>query len=160
MSNSKPSVFVSSTCYDLRQVREDIRLFLEAIGYEPFLSEFDFFPVDPEKSVVENCFNVIDKHADLFVLLVGGRYGSLSEKGKSVTNLEFLRAKAKDVSTYAFVQKAILEILPVWESNPNGDFSAVVDSPKLFEFVRELIGSGKQWIFPFETAQDVTDTLK
>ena len=37
----KPSIFVSSTCYDLKQIRQDIREFIEAdLGYEAILSEF------------------------------------------------------------------------------------------------------------------------
>ena len=36
----KPSIFVSSTCYDLKQIRQDIREFIEAdLGYEAILSE-------------------------------------------------------------------------------------------------------------------------
>ena len=31
----KPSIFVSSTCYDLKQIRQDIREFIEAdLGYD------------------------------------------------------------------------------------------------------------------------------
>ena len=38
----KPSIFVSSTCYDLKQIRQDIREFIEAdLGYEAILSEYD-----------------------------------------------------------------------------------------------------------------------
>jgi len=43
----KPCVFVSSTCYDLKQVRADIRQFIEDRGMEPLLSEFSTFPVNP-----------------------------------------------------------------------------------------------------------------
>lgn len=46
----KPSIFVSSTCYDLKQIRRDIREFIEAdLGYEAILSEYDSFPIDPDK---------------------------------------------------------------------------------------------------------------
>lgn len=38
-----PTVFVSSTCFDLSQVRHDMKQFIETIGYEPLLSEFDSF---------------------------------------------------------------------------------------------------------------------
>ena len=35
----KPSLFVSSTCYDLKQMREDIRVFIEGLGLNAILSE-------------------------------------------------------------------------------------------------------------------------
>jgi Domain of unknown function (DUF4062) len=42
-------MFVSSTCYDLSQVRADLRDFLLSLGIEPVMSEFDTFPIDPAK---------------------------------------------------------------------------------------------------------------
>lgn len=90
--NHPPAVFVSSTCYDLKQVRADLKAFIESLGLEPVISEYDAFPVDPNVTTVENCLRVVDAKADIFVLIVGGRYGAVQDKGKSVTNLEYLRA--------------------------------------------------------------------
>ena len=52
---STPTVFVSSTCYDLSQVRHDLKSFIEGFGLEPLMSEFDSFPVDPSEGAIENC---------------------------------------------------------------------------------------------------------
>lgn len=155
-----PSVFVSSTCYDLLQVRADIRGFIESLGFNPILSNYNSFPTDPDVNPVENCFKVVDECADIFILIVGSRYGSTPSGDKSVTNLEYLRARAKGIPVYAFVQKSILNILPVWRANPQGNFGDVVDSPKLFEFVSSLLDSSEVWVFPFELAQEITDTLR
>lgn len=155
-----PSVYLSSTCYDLGQVRADIRSFIESMGFDPVLSEYRSFPVDPDVGTVENCLKTVDSRADLFVLIVGGRYGSQTDQGKSVTNLEYLRARAKGIPIYVFVLKSILNVLPVWKSNPQGDFNNVVDTPKLFGFVEALKGSGEVWVYPFETAQDIIATLR
>ena len=60
-----PSVFVSSTCYDLKQVREDLKDFFEEnYGFQTILSEFDSFPVDPCKGTFENCIENVDNTAD------------------------------------------------------------------------------------------------
>ena len=57
----KPSIFVSSTCYDLKQIRRDIREFIEAdLGYEAILSEYDSFPIDPDKDTINNCLRVVE----------------------------------------------------------------------------------------------------
>ena len=35
-----PRVFISSTCYDLQEIRFQLRRFIQDIGYEPVMSEF------------------------------------------------------------------------------------------------------------------------
>lgn len=155
-----PSVFVSSTCYDLAQVRHDLGLFFESLGMTPLLSEFNSFPVDPDLDALGNCLANVKEKADILVLIVGGRYGSETESGKSVTNLEYLEAKARGIPRYVFVQKAILSSLPIWKKNPAADFSSVVDSPKLFDFVESLRDPKESWVFAFESAQDIVLTLR
>lgn len=91
-----PVVFVSSTCYDLKQVREDLKDFFENnYGFQAMLSEFDSFPIDPCIGTFENCLSNVDQSADIFILIVGNRYGYVTDRGKSITNLEYLHAKAK-----------------------------------------------------------------
>jgi len=156
----KPSIFVSSTCYDLKQLRADLRSYVEHAGFEPVLSEYPSFPVDPDETAVENCRKAVENKADVLVLAIGGRYGSVNEHGRSVTNLEYVTAKAKGIPVYVFVVRAILDILPVWKDNPTGDFGSVVDSPKLLQFVSEIRDAGENWVFAFETAQDIISTLR
>ena len=155
-----PSIFISSTCYDLAQVRKDLRAFVEAIGMTAIMSEHNSFPIDPNIDAVNNCLGRVKGSADVFVLVVGGRYGSQTDAGKSVTNLEYDEAKAKGIPRYVFVEKGILTTLPVWDKSPTADFSAIVDSPKLFEFVHALRDPKENWVFPFESAQDIIDTLR
>jgi hypothetical protein len=157
---NKPSVFVSSTCYDLKQVRSDIKQFLEGLGLDPVMSEYSSFPVSPELGTVDNCIKAVESRADIFVLIVGARYGSATDHGKSVTNLELLAAKAKGIPVYVFVMRSVLDVLPVWEASPDADYSRVVDSSELLKFVAELKGTKESWVFPFDTAQDICDVLR
>ncbi|MBZ5631621.1 MAG: DUF4062 domain-containing protein [Acidobacteriia bacterium] len=156
----KPFLFVSSTCYDLKQLRADLYLYVESTGFEAVLSEYRSFPVDPDKTTIENCRKAIENRADIFVLVIGGRYGSVNEHGKSVTNLEYITAKAKGIPIYVFVMRSILDVLGIWQANPAGDFTSVVDSPKLFEFVSEIRSGGEEWIFAFDNAQDIISILR
>ena len=156
----KPSLFVSSTCYDLKQVREDMRIFIEGMGLNPVLAEHNAFPVDPDLGTIDNCMKVVERDADIFVLIVGSRYGSTGTAGKSVTNLEYLSARSKGIPIFTFIARNVLEILPVWKANPSGDYSSVTDSPKLFEFVASLRDSGAEWVFPFDLAQQIFDVLR
>jgi hypothetical protein len=155
-----PSVFVSSTCYDLNQVRADMRRFLQSMGFDPILSETPAFPVSPQVGPIENCLKAVKERSDVFVLIVGARYGSQNESGKSVTNLEYLEAKAKGIPVYVFVLRQILNVLPIWKRNPEADYSGTVDTPKLFEFVEALRSSKDHWVFEFDEALHIIDTLR
>lgn len=156
----RPSLFVSSTCYDLKQLRTDMKQFIEGLGLDPVLSEHNTFPVNPDVSTVDNCLQVVEAKADIFVLIVGGRYGSSVDTEKSITNLEFLKAREKGIPLYIFVTRSVLDILPVWLQNQTGDFSSVSDSPKLFQFVADIRNTGENWVFPFDSAQDIVEILR
>lgn len=156
-----PSVFVSSTCYDLSQVRKDLESFIESMSMLPILSESSSFPVNPSLNAIDNCLASVKEKADIFILVIGGRYGSKTENGKSVTNLEYLEAKLKGIPCYVFVQKPILTAFTIWQKNRSYDFSEFVDSPKLFEFVESLYDPiEKNWVFPFESAQEIIAILR
>ncbi len=100
--SSAPVVMVSSTFYDLRQIRADLgRFVMDELGYVTLLSELPSFPVDPDLDTVANCRARVERDADIFVLVIGGRYGSINGKtNKSITNLEFLAARQKGRFSY------------------------------------------------------------
>lgn len=157
----KPVVFVSSTCYDLKQVREDLKEFFEEhYGFQTMLSEFDSFPINPCKGTFENCIENVDKAADIFVLIIGNRYGYVMESGKSITNLEYLHAKAKGIPIYVFVDKQLYDNMKIWRSNKDANFTSVVDNPKIFEFVSGIYDESKQWIYTYDSVRDIKMALK
>lgn len=156
----KINVFISSTCYDLAQIRKDLKEFILSLGYNPILSEECNFPVDPQKGTVENCIEAVRKYADIFVLIIGNRYGEPLDNGISVTNTEFLIAVEKNIPIYAFTLKPLVCLQSLWQTNKDGDFSEYVDNKQIFEFIGEVRQSKKYWNFQFETAQDIIGTLK
>lgn len=161
MKNRPPNVFVSSTMYDLSELRAQLRQFIEGLGWQPVMSEYDSFPIDPDQTTVENCRRNVRENADVFVMVVGARYGSTdAEADKSVTNLEFIEAKARGVPTYVFVSRDVLAQSAVWRANPEGDFSMVVDTPRVFEFIESFRAGGEVWTHPFDTAEDIVNRLR
>ena len=157
---SKVNVFVSSTCYDLSQIRNDIKQCILDLGHNPILSELKDFPIDPKLSSSENCINAVKNEADIFILIIGNKYGSVLESGKSITNTEFLTAVNKGIPIYTFALKQMTTILPLWERNPDADFSYVVDNNKVFEFLADVRKKRGLWNFEFEKAQDIVEILK
>lgn len=162
MASQNPTIFISSTFYDLRQIRADIFHYIEGtLGYRVLASEHPTFPVDPDVNTIENCRRRVQQDADIMVLIVGGRYGAIPEDlGKSVTNLEYEIARSKGIPIYTFIQRDILAVLPAWEKNPNADFSNIVDNAALFEFIQSIHSSDRHWTYPFDTAQDIVKTLR
>ena len=72
---AKPRVFVSSTYYDLKYIRASLDLFIESLGFESVLSEKGDIAYTSDRPLDESCYREAE-NADVFVLIVGGRYGS------------------------------------------------------------------------------------
>jgi hypothetical protein len=102
MAGAAPAVLVSSTFYDLKQIRTDLKHFLtDDLGYRALLSEDPSFPINPDLTAIENCRRRVEQDADILILVIGGRYGSIDDRSaKSVTNLEYLGARAKAIPIF------------------------------------------------------------
>lgn len=110
---ARPRVFVSSTYYDLKHVHASLDTFIASLGYESVLSEKGDIAFDPDIPLDESCYREA-KDVDLFVLIVGGRYGSqTSASGQvdksnfyarynSITSEEFRTAVEADIPAYIF----------------------------------------------------------
>ena len=161
MKNRPPNVFLSSTMYDLSELRAHLRQFVESLGWRAVMSDHSSFPIDPNQTTVENSRRNVRENADVFVMVVGARYGSVDAKtDRSVTNLEFVEARARGIPLYFFVRSDVLAQMRVWESNPEADYSAVVDTPRIFGFINSFRGGGEAWTFEFTTAEDIVNTLR
>jgi hypothetical protein len=156
---SKTKIFISSTCIDLNQIREDLRNSVLELGHQPYLSEYTSFPVIPNLTNLENCKRNVHENTDIFILIIGGRYGSLDDKSnKSIINLEYDCAKQYGIESFIFVDETILSILPFWEKNPDSNFSNYVDSTEVFRFIQGIKNEQK-WIFSFKKASEIISTI-
>jgi len=154
------SIFVSSTCYDLRALREHLRSEIATWGHDPVLSEYPSFPVSPDLTTVDNCRKVVRERADVFVLLVGGKRGSLDPvTDRSVVNVEYREARFVGIDCIIFVERQVWDLLPHFKRNPEADFSSSVDYPDVFRFIDEITESTK-WIFPFTRTDEILSTLR
>jgi hypothetical protein len=95
----KYSVFISSTFLDLEGEREIIRKLVIDMGYIPLGMES--FPATNEEQfryiqkVIDDC--------DYYILVIGGRYGSVTDDGISYTEKEYEYAISKNKVVLAFV---------------------------------------------------------
>lgn len=154
------NIFVSSTYYDLAQIRTDLSDHIKSSGHNPILSEAENFPVSPNLTTIENCIKNVKTYADVLVLIIGNRYGYVTDNGKSITNNEYLVAKQKGIPIFCFVDKKIMSTLPFWSKNKQADFSGLVENPQIYQFVDEIRNDSKNWTFEFERAQDIINIFK
>lgn len=125
------------------------------------MSEEPTFPVDPSLELIENCRKRVDEHADVLVLIVGTRHGHTDPTSdKSITNLEYMTARAEQIPIYAFFDQSLLALLPIWEANPTVDFSKTVDDPRFFGFVKQVRATDGVWSYSFEKAEDIVEILR
>jgi hypothetical protein len=94
-------VFVSSTYQDLQEERQEVMHALLELDCIP--SGMELFPAANEtqwsliKSVIDDC--------DYYVLILGGRYGSIGPEGISYTEMEYRYAMEKGKPTIAFIHE-------------------------------------------------------
>jgi hypothetical protein len=92
-------VFVSSTYEDLREERQEVMQALLELDCMP--SGMELFPAANEdqwtliKKVIDDC--------DYYLVIVGGRYGSIGADGKSYTQMEYEYALSKGKPAIAFL---------------------------------------------------------
>ena len=97
--NKRYQVFVSSTFKDLEEERKHIIQTLMEMDCIP--SGMELFPAADEeqwdfiKKVIDDC--------DYYLLLIGGRYGSLSPEGISYTEMEYDYAVSKGMKVIALI---------------------------------------------------------
>lgn len=94
-------VFVSSTYNDLKDVRQQV--ILELMGLQFIPVGMEFFPASDEtqweliQRVIRDC--------DYYVVIIGGRYGSVDESGMSYTEKEYRYARELGIPVLAFIHE-------------------------------------------------------
>lgn len=103
MSNEKKyQVFVSSTFTDLQDARQELMLSLLSMGMIPVGMEL--YPTEQNNQwpMIQRVIN----ECDYYIVLLGGRYGSLSPMGLSYTHREYTYASTKKKPVIAFLHDA------------------------------------------------------
>lgn len=159
-----PRVFISSTFYDLRQVREDMERFIKELGYEPVRHETGAIPYGKDNAPETYAYREVEL-CDIIVTIIGGRFGTSSqyELGYSITQNELKRALDRGIQVFIFVEKNVLSEFSTYQINKENKATKYrfVDDVKVYEFIEQLYQLPKNNpITPFETSSDITKFLK
>lgn len=160
---ASPRIFISSTFYDLRQVRADLERAIKELAYEPILAERGNIPYGSEEKLEEYCYKEIGL-SDIVVAIVGGRFGSGSdERPYSISQMELKTAVDLGKPVYIFVDQSVLSEYSTYRANRDveGINYRFVDDTRVYEFLSEVDElPANNPIAPFETAQDIVRFLK
>lgn len=171
---AKPRVFISSTFYDLKHIRSSIENFIDTLGYEAVLSEKGSIAYNPDIPLDESCYREVHS-CDIFVLLIGGRYGSAASnedksnvvdfytRYESITKLEYENAVKKDIPVYILIEKPVYSEYDTFKRNRENDniVYAHVDSVNIFNFIDSIINQPRNNpIHQFEKHIEIENWLK
>lgn len=166
-------MFVSSTIKDFADLRSALRYWLEQMGLDVQMSEYNDFERRPDADTFESCFESI-RECDYFILLIGRCPGTLysEQEQVSVTRKEFRVAldcaRRGTIGILPFVRKEVLYVLD-GEIAPSSDVSCdwkpiqksfinEIQSTSLASFAQEPTGS--LWRYAFDRFEDIVDTLR
>ena len=166
-------VFISSTCYDLIDLRAELEAFFRDAGVTPILSDSpnSEFELLPDKNSIETCLANV-RASDAFVIILSNRYGPrLGKEGfedVSATHLEYLEAMNSGKPIYMYVRDKLEGECSIWRKNPheglklswckkNEDWGIF----ELLEAYRKLQGEKPQsnWIWTFRSSVELKQRL-
>lgn len=168
---AKPKVFVSSTCYDLGEVRDSLMSFIVSFGFEPVLSEHGDVFYHPELHTHDACIHEVG-NCQLFILLIGGRFGGsyVNDPKKSVTNAEYEAAVANKLPVFTYVKRNVIDNHNLYQTNKSKAFVEEIDYPAIdkqnhskliFEFINRVRRARVNNAYePFEVSRDIESHLR
>ena len=175
VSGENRRVFISSTCYDLIDIRAEVEGLLREFELTPILSDrgaSEFIP-PRDRDAIEAClYNV--RSSGLFICVLNQRYGpSLKSAGfddVSATHLEYREARRAQLPIYLYVRDRLVSDFEVWKANgrkPKALKLPWVQDAKnyrLLEFLDEhrtlSVGSTtSNWCWPFRDSLELKQRI-
>lgn len=161
---ARPRIFISSTFYDLRHVRDDVERMIRELGYDPVRNENAGIPYSKEERLETSAYREVEL-SDVIVSIVGGRYGSEAkdDPGHSISQAELRRALDRGIQVFIFVEKSVLAEYATYQLNKEtaGVRYRFVDDVRVFEFLEDMFKLPRNNpIAPFETSAEITQYLK
>lgn len=158
-----PRVFISSTYYDLKQVRNIVGSFISGLGYEPVMHERADVAYSQSIPLENDCYNEVAS-CDIIVCIIGNHFGSQAADNElSITMNEVMTAIKEKKKVYIFISNDVyIENRTYIQNKDTGTFkSAYTDNLKIHEFIEGLKNSVRDHVIePFDSTDDIVLTLK
>ena len=171
---AKPRTFISSTHYDLKHIRAAFELFVDSLGFDAVLSEKGDIAYTHDRPLDESCYREVE-NADIFVLIVGGRYGSEVSSGSkkplksfferydSITKKEYQAAADRDIPIYILIEKGVYSEYQTYSRNKEIENIkyAHVDSVNVFLLIEDILARPRNNpVQTFERFEEIESWLR
>lgn len=169
----KPRVFVSSTFYDLKYVREDLSNFIRLHDFEPILFENGDVGYTPGEKLEKSCYDAMSS-ADMAILIIGGNFGTESSEtndkdkkdNNSITQEEFITAVENNVPAFVFIDSKVSGEYDVYTNNESKisenpdyiNFNAANDI-RIFKFIKKIFDLKTISVSEFSKVSEIKDFL-
>ena len=159
---AKPRIFISSTFYDLKQIRTDLDNFIRGLGYDVVRNEQGSIPYGTNENLEDYCYNE-RASIDILVAIIGGRFGSTSKDEKySISNEEIKTAITHNKQVYIFIEKDVDAEYYTYLKNKNSNIVySHADDVRIYKFIEEIRSYKKNnAIQTFMSSGDIISFLK
>jgi DNA-binding MarR family transcriptional regulator len=113
------NIFLSSTIRDLKEVRVQLKKFIDSMGYTSIQSELGDILYDPNEHTHLSCIESVTE-CDMLIIIIGGRLGGESHKSV-IANLDFELLASKSIDNKLLEEQSVsitqAEVLKAIESN-------------------------------------------
>lgn len=173
INNMKPRIFVSSTFYDLKYIREELSNYIKVHDFEPIMFEDSDIGYTPGRPLDESCYDAM-RSADMVVLIIGGEYGSVASEDSvkdfeeyiSVTRKEFRTALESGIPIFCMIDSNVNTEYGVYDANSeniedNGlpiKFKTTKNI-NVFRFIKEIRTFGSIPIQEFKNVSEIKEFL-
>lgn len=148
-------IFVSSTCYDLSAIRSQLRNFVNSMGYECVMSDYNDIVYHPNHHTHTSCINEVNS-CDMIILIVGSRFGGvaipealekinfdelkdisksteicMTRNNISITQLEILKAIESEIPVFTFIDNRVWNDHELYEKNKNKPIIKDIEFPSI-----------------------------
>lgn len=158
----------------MKHIRSSLELFINYMGFEAILSEKGHITYSPDIPLDESCYRELD-NADIFVMIIGGRYGSeksgsddkidpkFYDQYDSISKQEYKSAIERDIPTYILIEKSVYSDYETFLKNKNNETInyAHVDSVNIFHLIEDILSQPRNNpLHQFDRYNDIEVWLK
>ena len=162
-------VFVSSTCYELRDLRAAVRAWLQQLGMAPLMSDGTGFPQIDGMPPYATCLRVLEE-CPLVIVIIDRRYGTTFQdwgpypqfEGCAPTHAELRHALDLGKRVLVYVHDDVWNFYEVWRKNRKAFETAAPQG--LEESTLQIVYELKQrnpvpWIAHFSDVSELLQSL-
>lgn len=158
-----PRIFVSSTYYDLKHVRNDVSDFIKSLGYTPVMHDKGGVAYTQTDTLENSCYSELAT-CDIVVCIIGNHFGTQSSNSNFSITMEELRTAIKNKKkVYIFIARDVYIENKTYIQNKGAETfkPAYADDIKIHQFIAEIRETVKNNpIEPFETTADIIELLR